>query len=95
MQVSALPGAEFMAQDEVASLQKERWAAQAAYVSGCSAFYARHFGAGRLRGQMEELADLPAVLQIFRCAVQRRHVWRGRAYVRSRDGSFELDGGTR
>ncbi len=41
---------------------------------------------------LSPLADLPAVLRVLRCAVQRRHVWRGRAYVRSRDGGFELDG---
>ncbi len=40
---------------------------------------------------LSPLADLPAALRIVRCAVQRRHVWRGRAYVRTRDGSFELD----
>lgn len=44
---------------------------------------------------LSPLADLPAVLRVFQCALQRRHVWRGRAYVRARDGSFELDGGTR
>jgi dolichol-phosphate mannosyltransferase len=43
---------------------------------------------------LSPLADLPAALRLVRCALQRRHAWRGRVYVRGSDGGFQLDGGT-
>jgi dolichol-phosphate mannosyltransferase len=42
---------------------------------------------------LSPLADVPAALRIARCALQRRHVWRGRAYVRRSDGGFQPEGG--
>jgi dolichol-phosphate mannosyltransferase len=42
---------------------------------------------------LSPLADVPAALRMARCALQRRHVWRGRAYVRRSDGGFQPEGG--
>jgi dolichol-phosphate mannosyltransferase len=42
---------------------------------------------------LSPLADVPIALRMVRCALQRRHVWRGRAYVRRSDGGFQPEGG--
>jgi dolichol-phosphate mannosyltransferase len=40
---------------------------------------------------LSPLADAVVVLRILWCTVRRRHAWRGRVYVRRRDGGFQLD----
>jgi phenylacetate-CoA ligase len=56
---AALPRADFMPLDDLARVQRERWAAQAAYVSACSAFYARLFERHALRSELDALEALP------------------------------------
>jgi phenylacetate-CoA ligase len=55
----AIPGAEFMALEDIAVLQRDRWRVQAAYVSQNSTFYREHFADQGLVGDIAELADLP------------------------------------
>lgn len=38
---------------------------------------------------LSPLADLPVVLRIIQFTLRRRHQWRGRAYVRAKNGTFE------
>ncbi|MDH3443617.1 MAG: glycosyltransferase [Deltaproteobacteria bacterium] len=39
---------------------------------------------------LSPLMDVPVALKLFRSALARRHVWRGRVYVRRSSGVFEL-----
>ncbi len=55
----ALENAEFLDLEEIAALQAERWAGQAEYVGGTSAFYRELFDGVPLSGRLDELADLP------------------------------------
>ncbi len=41
------------------------------------------------------LFDLPAALRLIESALRRRHAWRGRVYLRGRDGGFSLRGGSK
>ncbi len=38
---------------------------------------------------LSPLCDLPVVARIIQCALKRRHSWRGRSYIRRREGTFE------
>jgi dolichol-phosphate mannosyltransferase len=39
---------------------------------------------------LSPLCDLPVVVRIIQFALRRRHSWRGRIYLRRKDGAFEL-----
>ena len=54
---------------------------------------ARAYAARPFSYWLSPLADAPAAFRLVRCALQRRHAWRGRVYVRGSDGGFQLDGG--
>jgi len=54
---------------------------------------ARAYATRPLGYWLSPLADPAVSWRLVRCALQRRHAWRGRAYVRGRDGGFQLDGG--
>ena len=56
---AAVPRADFMPLGDLARIQRERWAAQAAYVGERSAFYAKRFARHRLRGDLDALEELP------------------------------------
>lgn len=59
MENPALENAEFFDLKDIEQLQRERWAAQSAYVTRSSEFYRRHFEGQAISGEIEELADLP------------------------------------
>ncbi len=54
----ALDRADFLPLTEIASIQAERWAAQATYVNRTSPFYRALLAGRSLTGRLEELADL-------------------------------------
>jgi dolichol-phosphate mannosyltransferase len=54
---------------------------------------ARAYAARPFPYWLSPLVDAPAAFRLVRCALQRRHAWRGRVYVRGSDGGFQLDGG--
>ncbi|MDH3741462.1 MAG: hypothetical protein OER56_07680, partial [Hyphomicrobiales bacterium] len=56
---AAIEGADFFAPAEIADIQKQRWHAQAEYVSANSQFYRQMLRGRSLSGNLAELADLP------------------------------------
>jgi len=56
----AVNGADFLDEQEIRAIQKRYWREQSEYVQSRSGFYQGHLGSSApLRGELEELADLP------------------------------------
>jgi phenylacetate-CoA ligase len=56
----AVPGADFLEPDEIRSIQKRHWQTQAEYVRATSVFYRDSVElSSRLKGDLDELVDLP------------------------------------
>ena len=55
----AIDRGDFLDPAVIADLQRARWRVQAAYVSECSDFYAKHLKGVRLTGDLAEFADVP------------------------------------
>ncbi|NNE24366.1 MAG: phenylacetate--CoA ligase family protein [Rhizobiales bacterium] len=56
---AAIEGADFLAPTDIADIQKQRWHAQAGYVSVNSQFYRQMLGGRSLSGNLTEFPDLP------------------------------------
>ena len=51
--------ADFLDLDQINRIQRKHWSAQADYIQRHSGFYQRHFSHLSLKGQLEEIVDLP------------------------------------
>ena len=72
-EVIALAGADFLDMGEIATVQQERWASQAAYVSAFSCFYKKYLAGRVLSGRVAELEDLPFTSKEDLRADQKEH----------------------
>jgi dolichol-phosphate mannosyltransferase len=62
---------------------------------GVLAGTARAYAARPFLYWLSPLADVPVALRLVQSTLQRRHVWRGRTYLRGSHGGFLLEGGER